>query len=166
PGEILSLSVAAVVDLSPRDANGTDTGASTAKIMELADVEKLIENALGLNLEGRDSLKVVDVKIQPAQMPVMEEEEKAGLNFIAIARQASLGIMAICALLVLRMFKGAKKKAQAENTNLLPQAAPNAGFLPSQAQNSPALIRQQISSALERDPEKVRQLFNQWIQES
>jgi flagellar M-ring protein FliF len=167
PGEILSLSVAAVVDLSPRDANGTDTGASNAKIMELADVETLIENALGLNLDGRDSLKVVDVKIQSPEIPVLEEEEeKAGFDFIAIARQASLGIMAICALLVLRMFKGAKKKAQSEAANLLPQASPNAGFLPGQTQNSPAMIRQQISSALERDPDKVRKLFNQWIQES
>ena len=134
--------------------------------MELTDVEKLIENALGLDLNGRDSLKVVDVKIQAPEMPVMEEEAKAGLDFIAIARQASLGIMAICALLVLRMFRGAKKKVQAENANIPPQIAPNAGMLPSQTQNSPALIRQQISSALERDPEKVRQLFNQWIQES
>ena len=166
PGKVKSLTVAAVVDLSPRDVNGADTGASTAKIMELADVEKLIENALGLNLDGRDSLKVVDVKIQPPEMPVLEEEVKAGLDFIAIARQASLGIMAVCALLVLRMFRGAKKKAQAESVNVQPQTMPNAGFLPGQGQNSPMLIRQQITSALERDPEKVRQLFNQWIQES
>ncbi|MBN1973733.1 MAG: flagellar M-ring protein FliF [Sedimentisphaerales bacterium] len=166
PGEVKSLSVAAVVDLSPRDVNGTDTAASTAKIMELADVEKLIENTLGLNLSGRDSLKVVDVKISPPEMPVIEEEVKAGLDFIAIARQASLGIMAVCALLVLRMFKGAKKKAQSETAGVLTQAAPNAGYLPGQTQNSPLIIRQQITSALERDPEKVRQLFNQWIQES
>jgi len=33
------------------------------------------------------------------------------LDFIAIAGQASLGIMAICALFVLKMFSGAKKKA-------------------------------------------------------
>ena len=168
PGEVLSLSVAAVVDLSPRDVNSADISASTAKIMELTDVEKLIENTLGLDLNGRDSLKVVDVKILPPEIPVIEEEAKAGLDFLAIARQASLGIMAICALLVLKMFKGAKKKAQAETTaNLQLQAAPNAGLLPGQPQlNSPALIRQQITSALERDPEKVRQLFNQWIQES
>ncbi len=167
PGEVLSLSVAAVVDLSPRDVNGADTGASTAKIMELTDVEKLIENTLGLDLNGRDSLKVVDVKIMPPEVPVIEEEAKAGLDFLAIARQASLGIMAICALLVLRMFKGAKKKAQAETANALPQGMQNAGLLTGQTQlNSPALIRQQITSALERDPEKVRQLFNQWIQES
>ena len=134
--------------------------------MELTDVEKLIENTLGLNLAGRDSLKVVDVKIPPKELPVFEDEAKAGLDFIAIARQASLGIMAICALLVLKMFKGAKKKAQVEAAPALSQTATNAGLLTSPAQSSPLIIRQQISNALERNPEKVRQLFNQWIQES
>ncbi len=166
PGKVKSRSVAVVVDLSPRDVNATDTNTSVAKIMELSDVEKLIENALGLDLTGRDSLKVVDVKIPPQEIPVFEEEVKAGLDFIAIARQASLGIMAICALLVLKMFKGAKKKAQAETVQVLPQGTPNAGLLPTEVLNSPGMIRQQISNALERNPEKVRQLFNQWIQES
>ncbi len=166
PGKVKSRSVAVVVDLSPRDVNATDTGASVAKIMELSDVEKLIENALGLDLKGRDSLKVVDVKIPPQVVPVFDEEVKAGLDFIAIARQASIGIMAICALLVLKMFKGAKKKAHAEAVQALPQGTSNAGLLPSDVMNSPVMIRQQISNALERNPEKVRQLFNQWIQES
>jgi flagellar M-ring protein FliF len=166
PGEVKSLSVAVVVDLSPRDVNGTEAGTSKAKIMEVADVEKLIENALGLNLTGRDSLKVVDVKIQPSEKPVIEEEVKAGLDLLAIARQASLGIMAVCALFIMRMFKGAKKKAQSEAASVLPQSASNAGLLPNQFQSSPMIIRQQIASALERDPDKVRQLFNQWIQES
>lgn len=166
PGKVKSRSVAVVVDLSPRDVNATDTGASVAKIMELSDVEKLIENALGLDLTGRDSLKVVDVKIPPQAVPVFDEEVKAGLDFIAIARQASLGIMAICALLVLKMFKGAKKKAHAEAVQALPQGTSNAGLLTSDVMNSPVMIRQQISNALERNPEKVRQLFNQWIQES
>ena len=165
PGDIKSLSVAAVVDLSPQDVNEADTTASTAKIMEIEDVEKLIENALGLNLAGSDSLKVVDVKIPPQEIPIFEEEAEPGLDFAAIAGQASLGIMAICALLILKMFKGAKKKAQSESGPSLPQLQPNAAMLANQTQISPSFMRQQISSALERDPERVKQLFNQWIQE-
>lgn len=170
PGEVKSLSVAAIVDLSPYDVNEAEaeTTEQTAKIMELADVEKLIENALGLDLEGRDSLKVVDVKIPRMEEALIEEEESGGLDFIAIARQASLGIMAICALLVFRMFKGAKKKVQAEaaaSAPALPKAGEAAGLLPGEAGLSPMIFRKQIASALESDPERVRQLFSKWIEE-
>ena len=62
PGEVTSLSVAAVVDLSVAEANQTQGAEQSAKIMQLADVEKLIETALGLDLKGKDSLKVVEAK--------------------------------------------------------------------------------------------------------
>jgi len=166
PGEVISLSVAAVVDLSPPDVNETEAGASTAKIMELSDVETLIQNALGLKLENGDSLKVVDVKIPRQDLPLIDEETSGGLDFVAIARQASLGIMAICALIVFRMFRGAKKKAQSEAANVpLPEAQANMGFLTGQAGIPPSIMRQQIAGALERDPERVRQLFTSWIEE-
>lgn len=168
PGEVKSLSVAAIVDLSPYDVNETDAGAGeqTTKIMELSDVETLIENALGLDLEGRDSLKVVDVRIPRQEETLVDEEDSGGLDYIAIVRQGSLGIMAICALLVFRMFKGAKKKVQSEAAvPSLPKAEGSAGLLPGEAGISPMVFRRQIASALENDPERVRQLFSKWIEE-
>jgi flagellar biosynthesis/type III secretory pathway M-ring protein FliF/YscJ len=135
--------------------------------MELADVEKLIENALGLDLEGADSLKVVDVKFQRPSISVLDEELSGGLDYIAIARQASLGIMAICALLVLRMFRGAKKKVKLEEAaaEKLPGAEGAAGLLVGETSSSPLVLRRQIASALERNPERVKQLFANWIEE-
>ncbi len=166
PGEVKSLSVAAIVDLSPSDSNEADSAEQPAKIMELADVEKLIENALGLDLEGQDSLKVVDVKIPRQEEQLLDEESTGGLDYIAIARHASLGIMAICMLLVFRMFKGAKKKVQSEAAaQAPPKAEESAGFLPGQAGVSPMAFRRQIAGALESDPERVRQLFSKWIEE-
>jgi len=110
PGEIISLSVAAVVDLSPPDVNEAGAGEQVANAMDPNDVEKLIENALGLDLAGGDSLKVVAARFHRPAESLLDEELSAGLDFVAIARQASLGIMAVCALLVLRMFRGARKK--------------------------------------------------------
>jgi flagellar M-ring protein FliF len=166
PGEIKSLSVAAVVDLSPIDVNEAETGEQAAKIMELADVETLIQNALGLDLEGLDSLKVVDVKFQRQDQTPLSEDMAGGLDFVAIARQASLGIMAICALLVLRIFRGAKKKAKAEAAEQLAGAEGPAGLLPAQAANSQSLvIRKQIVGALHQNPDRVKQLFASWIEE-
>ena len=166
PGEIKSLSVAAVVDLSPADANQAQAGAQTAKIMDPNDVEKLIENALGLNLAGADTLKVVDVKFQNPAVPLLSEET-GGLDFVAIARQASLGIMAVCALVVLRMFRGAKRKAgQGAEANQLSAAEGVAGLLSGgTAVPEPALLRRQIAGVLEQDPERARQLFASWLED-
>ncbi|HUV67332.1 MAG TPA: flagellar basal-body MS-ring/collar protein FliF [Sedimentisphaerales bacterium] len=162
PGEIKSLSVAAVVDLSPVDANEAQ-----AKIMDPNDVEKLIENALGLDLAGADSLKVVDVKFQNPAAPLLSEETDGGLDFVAVARQASLGIMAVCALLVLRMFRGARKKAGLQAAaNRMSGAEGFSGLLPGGTSvPEPALLRRQIAGVLEQDPERARQLFASWLED-
>jgi len=167
PGEIISLSVAAVVDLSPADANEAGAGGQAAKAMDPNDVEKLIENALGLDLAGGDSLKVVDARFHRPAESLLDEDLSAGLDFVAIARQASLGIMAICALLVLRIFRGAKKKMKSEaGQGQLAGSEGAAGLLPGTAGGSePMILRRQITSALENNPERVRQLFTSWIEE-
>jgi len=167
PGEIKSLSVAAVVDLSPPDANAAATGGQPAKIMDPNEVEELIVSALSLDLAGADSVKVVDVKMPRQIESLPEEESSGGLDFVAIARQGSLGVMAICALLVLRMFKGAKKKVQSEaGAGHLAGAGGAGGFLPGGAAGpGPLAMRKHIANALEQDPERVRQLFTSWIEE-
>ena len=161
------MSVAAVVDLSPADVNETESAGQAANIMDPNDVEKLIENALGLDLAGADSLKVVNAKFHQPAKALLDEEVKAGLDFVAIARQASLGIMAVCALIVLRMFRGAKKKVKAEiGQRQLAAGEGDTGLLPGTAGGpEPLVLRRQIASALENNPERVRQLFASWIEE-
>jgi len=167
PGEIISLSVAAVVDLSPPDVNEAAAGGQVANAMDPNDVETLIENALGLDLAGEDSLKVVSAKFHRPVDSLQDEELAAGLDFVAIARQASLGIMAVCALLVLRMFRGAKKKVKvAAGQEQLTGTEGHAGLLSGATGGmEPLVLRKQIASALENNPERVRQLFTSWIEE-
>ena len=165
PGQIKSLKVAAFVDLSVSDANDTGTGGSTAKIMQETDVVAIIQNALGL--EDETAIKVVDVKFNRPFESLVEEEPSSWPRYIAIARQASLGIMAVCALLVLRMFRGAKSKvASTAPAGQLPEAEGAAGLLPGGAgATEPLVVRKQIASALEQNPERVRQLFASWLEE-
>ncbi|MFZ2149370.1 MAG: flagellar basal-body MS-ring/collar protein FliF [Sedimentisphaerales bacterium] len=165
PGQIKSLKVAAFVDLSISDANDTGTGSSAAKIMQESDVVAIIQNALGL--EDATAIKVVDVKFNRPLESLIEEEPSNWPRYIAIARQASLGIMAICALLVLRMFRGAKSKvASTAAVGQLPGAEGAAGLLPDEAEGSePLVLRRQIASALEHDPEHVKQLFASWLED-
>ena len=165
PGQIKSLKVAAFVDLSIADANDAGSGNSTAKIMQETDVVAIIQNALGL--EDETAIKVVDVKFNRPLESLIAEEPSSWPRYVAIARQASLGIMAICALLVLRMFRGAKRKVvSVPKEGELPKAEEAAGLLPEgEGAAEPLVVRRQIASALEQDPERVKQLFASWLEE-
>lgn len=165
PGEVTGVSVAAVVDLTPADVNQAQGGEQAAKIMQIADVEKLIENALGLDLKGRDSLKVVEARFyRPAAMP--EAEEANQLDYTKIAGQASMGITAICALVVLRIFTKAKKKASTEAAGQLPAGQEAAGMLPAAGGGAePVIVRRQLAEVMRNNPDQARRLFSNWLQE-
>ena len=153
------------VDLLPADANESEAG-QVAKIMQVSDVEKLIKNALGLDLEGADSLTVVEARFHHPIEPLIDEEGTGGLDFVAIARNSSLGIMAICSLLVLRIFGGAKKKASSTATpeSGIAGAEGTAGLVPAES-SEPLMMRRQIANTLRSNPEQAKQLFSSWLQE-
>ena len=177
PGKIKDLKVAAFVDLSPADAN------STGPLMAVSDVEQIIRNALGL--DNSSDLKVVDVPFnRPAEPEIVEAG--GGLDFIALAGQASLGIMAVCALLALKILgagkKGSVKGAQqapaltagdAENAQAKTHALEAAhreeiaGLLASGEQqideDKPQEIRKQIAGVFRKHPDEVKQLFSHWL---
>ena len=165
PGRIKSLSVAAFVDLTQPDANDTEAEGQPAMIMTLSDAEDIIRNALGL--KQTDLLKVVHVKFhQPARL-MIEDNTSNWPRYLAMARHLSFGIMAICALLVLRIFRGAKKKAAlVAGPEQLPGAEQAVGLLPAAERGTePLVLRKQITSALQNNPDRVRQLFSSWIEE-
>jgi hypothetical protein len=100
---------------------------------------------------------------------MVDEEPSSWPRIMGIVRHASLGIMAICALFVLRIFKGAKKKAGSgpiATTAQLAGAEGPAALLPAEAGKSePLVLRKQIASALQSNPVQVKQLFSNWIEE-
>ncbi|MFA5784533.1 MAG: flagellar basal-body MS-ring/collar protein FliF, partial [Phycisphaerae bacterium] len=166
PGEIKSLAVAAFVDLTP-DTNDPNAAATAELIMPVEDVELVIKNALGL--KDTDSLKVVPVKFnRPVMAEVVEEEQPGLARFMPIIQNASLGIMAICALLVFKMFAGAGKKAAAADQSQaqLPQGMEGMGLLTAAPEAAePVVLRRQIASALQNNPEQVKKLFASWVEE-
>lgn len=165
PGEIRSLSVAAFVDLSVPDTNATGPGGQAALIMEVAEVEEIIRTALGLKLN--DSLKVVHARFHQSTETLIEEEPSKWPRYLALARQLSLGIMAVCALLVFRIFSRARSKALAAiPTQQLAEGSAPGGLLSSGAASAePALLKRQITHALRNNPEQVREMFLSWITE-
>ena len=160
PGKIQSLSVAAFVDLYPSDPN------QTAPIMAVADVNEIIKKALGPKLE-EGGLKVVNIKFNRPVDSLISDDEGGGLDLVAIAGQASMGIMAVCALIALKFFSGSKKKVSSSITGRqLSDGESAAGQLaPGSTEPEPVKIRRQIASALEDNPEQVKQLFVSWLEE-
>ncbi|MBM4024316.1 MAG: flagellar M-ring protein FliF [Planctomycetes bacterium] len=160
PGAIKSLSVAAFVDLTA-DANAPAPGGSPALIMQVAEVEQIIRMALGLRED--DSLKVVNARFHRAAEPGLEQEPADWSRYLALARHLSLGIMAVCALIVLRTFHRARPRAPAGE--LPPGAGPGGLLSAGESIAEPVLVRRQIAQALRQNPDQVRQMFLSWIQE-
>ncbi|MHC4293632.1 MAG: hypothetical protein ACYSTX_04990, partial [Planctomycetota bacterium] len=113
-----------------------------------------------------DSLTVVEAEFYHPVIPVDLEEPSSMGRYLAIAKQASLGIMAVCALLVFKIFGGANKKAVAAVVpQQLGQGQGAAGLLPAGGGNESIVLRKQIAGAMENNPEQVKSLFMNWLTE-
>jgi flagellar M-ring protein FliF len=167
PGEIRSLSVAAFVDLSADDANDTSTGGQSAMIMQVEDVEQIIKTALGL--KETDSLKVVNAKFHHTRDALIEETPSVWPRYLAMASHLSLGVMALCALLVTRIFVRARSKAQAAMAAQMVSGPTGPGTTALMASpetvNESIVLQRQITHALRNNPQQVREMFLNWIEE-
>ncbi|MBE0534094.1 MAG: flagellar M-ring protein FliF [Phycisphaerae bacterium] len=173
PGKILSISVAAVVDLSVAAATATEGSGETtaAKLMAVTDVEEIIRNAVGPDLLLDDkALTVKDVAFHKPIIAAAESDmgyEKLS-RYIEIARQSSMGILAVCALAALKIFAGARRKAGLETAALAPAGGGEGWALLPAGQgemNTQVTMRNQITTALQKNPEQVKQLFASWLSE-
>ena len=98
-------------------------------------------------------------------MPVESGIDWNGI--IEISRQLSMGILALSALLVLRIFTRAGKKAATEpaaSGDML-GGGMNLPMLPSGGNESQTAMRKLISGQLQQNPEQVRTLFSSWLAE-
>jgi flagellar biosynthesis/type III secretory pathway M-ring protein FliF/YscJ len=138
--------------------------------MEVSAVESIIQNALGL--EDTSDIKVVDVKFNREKI-LDDKDEGLKLDYAAIAGQASMGIMAVCALLALKILGSGKNKAveTAGQANQI-SAGASAGYLPageqreSSAQQPRAdMLGENIANAMKENPEQAKKLFANWAEE-
>jgi flagellar M-ring protein FliF len=167
PGAIKSLSVAALVDLSVGDANTPAAGGQPALVMQVEDVKQIIKTALGL--KESDSLSVVNAKFHKPKGVAPEEQPSAWPRYMALASHLSLGIMAVCALLVLRIFLKARNRAIAAvpiPQPVLGTTTPAGALMPPpESPNESIVLQRQITHALRNNPQQVREMFLSWIEE-
>jgi flagellar M-ring protein FliF len=188
PGKITGWSVSVMVDLAKpqkpapaaegeegQEQAQTQAQAAPEQIMSVDDVKDIIRTAIGPDLLKDANLSVKDIPFNRPQAMMMPTEpqalDKLG-PILEIIRQSSMGILAICALIVLKIFTGAGKKAAAERAaaggpNGLGLAGSSAaGLLPAgNSDETVNLLRQQINLQLRENPEQVRQLFTMWLAE-
>jgi flagellar M-ring protein FliF len=162
PGRVTSLSVAAFVDLSRPESQGED--AAAAAPLSVTDVEGILRSALGLS--DSDSLKVVPASFPRAPAP--EAPEEPGLmtlpNILLIARHASLGLLAVGALLTLKMIGRRRPKNASEQAPVLAGATTGTDNLLPADSGDPEQLRTRITRALQDNPEEVKRLFLNWVE--
>jgi flagellar M-ring protein FliF len=164
-GDIISLSVAGAVDLTSDDPNNPQP------IWKIEDVNSIIKSVVNIKDPNAVTITIREAKFVRPSIPVFAEAEQDWTRYLTLAREASMGIMAFCALLVYMIFARARKKAgaAASQTSLAQLQAGAAGMLmePSDDETQQvAVVRRQISSALKSNPDQVRELFASWMQES
>ena len=172
-GKVTSKQVAVLVDLHPRPvaapegkgAEGEQPKEETPS-MKVEEVEELVTAAMGLDTTGgTDRITVKNVKfgsVAPAPLlPVPNRWE----FWLDVARNASLGVLVLGVLLMLRMLRG-PKKARAAQAAAIEGGAPAGagGLLPGEATElDPSALRARITSALQENPEEVKRLFLSWV---
>jgi flagellar M-ring protein FliF len=161
PGKIKSLSVAALVDLSPAEEK-TEGGAPPQPAITEKDVKAIICKATGVT---ETDIEVVNAPFRRPAAPAAEGAQAGPGNwdfYLALAKRFSLGILVIGALLVLKMFGRSKKESAAL---ALEGESGRAGLLGArEVETSPDLLRARITDALAKNPEEVRRLFLTWVQ--
>jgi len=174
PGKVMSVTVAAFVDLSaPAPADAAAAGGATPPAtpnLKAADIETIIRNALGL--KETDAIKVVETpfhRAQPSEASAAEEASSDTRTFyLDIARQASLGVLVIGALVALKVVSGSRKKGGTMPAGALAggqTAAVGALPMPSgAAEENPTLLKSRITAALQENPEEVKRLFMAWAE--
>lgn len=169
PGRVVSKHVAVVVDLSPpapEEGQEEQQPVPAGELMEIDEVKKLVAGAVGLGKD--DTIEVVNRKFQGMNLSVagaLEEPPGDPMDFyLEIARRSSLGVLVVGALIALRIFRGPKRKRSAAHDV---QVSEEGNLLPEETQKSDMeAMREKISSALQQDPEQLKQLFLSWAQVS
>ena len=146
--EVERLTVAAMVDLS-----GFDAGDSTAKIPSEKDIEEIIKQAVGYK-ETRDQVKVIPTKLMANASSAGADAEllqaQKWQNYVNVARNASLGVAALVALL-LGIIYFRKLRGQLRG----PEA-------PEAVEQRTRRV-EAIHSAVEKDPEAIARLLSAWF---
>jgi flagellar M-ring protein FliF len=144
-GAIQRLTIAAFVELPPPEKDGAS--------LDLAKVKEIIKNAVGFKSE-RDEITVTQMKFAEPKLPVLEPEPAptpAWVNWLDVIRNASIALAALvtCLLGITMVRRGAPKPAVTATPSL---------------EDSGDILRfQKLTQALEKNPEALAKVLDNWL---
>ncbi len=163
PGDIKSISVAALVDLSAPATEGA-AGAAPTKLT-IKDIEDMIRSAVGLRTQ--DALTVVDTPFHTPAAEATEAAEPEGFFnkdfLLEVARRGSLGILVIGGLVMLRIFSRPRVKPEAAQAALAGGDGSGNLLASDRTDADPDRLRAHITRALRDNPDEVKRLFLAWV---
>ena len=167
PGEVKSLEVAVAVDLSappaptPPAGGGAAPAAPAGPKLTLKQVEDIVKKAIGL--KETDTLTVVETPFYSAGPAAMDlsggAQDWTHSFWFGLAKQCSLGVLVVGALVALKMM-GGRRKGSAVTISAEGAAV---GSLPVGEEN-PEQLRSRITRALQENPDEVKRLFLDWVE--
>lgn len=166
PGTISNIMVSCLVDLSKPVKEGEDAEAA-GELMSVEDVKSMIVKALGTvetNVEVIKTTFYKDPVLAAAEVAVGEESLFNKAMILDLAKRASLGVLVLGVLLALKIVRKAPKVAaqpQAAVEGQMPRSD-NLLTAAAAAGSDPGALKEQISRALQDNPEEVKRLFLSW----
>lgn len=153
-GTIARLTVAAMVDLSPR-SEGSD---ADGRRLTLDAAQDIIKQAVGFKRD-RDDIKVTEVRLAgPAEGAEAEAQEMQRWQYyLSLVRNASLGVAAVIALLLGLLFLRRLRQLPPPVVAPPPAEPPLLDQLASLARRDPAAVAQALDRML-REPEPSTQV--------
>lgn len=147
-GTVERLTIAALVDLAPRDE------AASGPQLTVAEAQDIIKQAVGFK-KDRDEIKVSEVKLAVAAALAGVEAEAAQVErwqyYLSLVRNASLGVAALIALLLGFLFLRRWRPAAA-------QALATAATEPRRNETL-----ERLASAARHDPAAMARALAQWL---
>jgi flagellar M-ring protein FliF len=183
PGKIDKIAVAVFVNssaLTPEGGPGEEApppagGNAPSNTLTVKEIEDAVGKAVGL--KNNDSIKVVVTPFrQVASQTMVDEPGGLGLmkilgSVLQYSKDFSLGVVALAMLVALRMVRGKKPKVQ---TGAVGEgqaggeggggADPKKRASARQLKGEDRVLRQKITTALQSDPDQVKQLFLSWVE--
>lgn len=149
-GSVERLTIAAMLDLSPRD----EAASADGKRLTLPEAQDIIKQAVGFK-KDRDEIKVTEVRMSGGAAAGAEAEAQEMQRwqfYVNLVRNGSLGVAALVALLLGFLFM-----------RRLREVPPPLVAAPETPKEPPLL--EQLATVARRDPAAAAQVLDRWMRE-
>jgi flagellar M-ring protein FliF len=158
------LTVAAFVDTSPPTAEGEAAeGASAPAAPAVADIERVIKDAIGFDEARGDSLKIVEAAFHPVTAQLDELGGGPPSWLMAVGEYFAVGALALVLLFVARRVLKNIESASPRRV-VVPEVVGAETSGPPAQLNEDEIVRREIARFVEENPEAAGRMLEGWVE--